>query len=73
MGTTLVVPTGPADNLETCVLFVLHLIQSARRRLWIVSPYFVPDPAVIHALQLAALRGVDVRIMLPEKPDRRLV
>ena len=71
--TAIVVPTGPADSLETCVLFVLHMIQSARQRLWIVSPYFVPDPAVIHALQLAALRGVDVRIMLPEKPDRWLV
>ena len=69
----IVIPTGPADSLETCVLYVLHLIQSARERLWIVSPYFVPDPAIIHALQLAALRGVDVRIMLPEKPDRWLV
>jgi cardiolipin synthase len=71
--TALVIPTGPADSLETCVLSVLHLIQSARQRLWIVSPYFVPDLAVIQALQLAALRGVDVRILLPEKPDRWLV
>jgi cardiolipin synthase len=71
--TALVIPTGPADNLENCVLSVLHLINSAQRRLWIVSPYFVPDPAVISALQLAAMRGVEVRILLPEKPDRRLV
>lgn len=71
--TTLVIPTGPADSLESCVLSVLHLIHSAQRRLWIVSPYFVPDPAVVSALQLAAMRGVDVRILLPEKPDRRLV
>lgn len=71
--TTLVIPTGPADTLESCMLSVLHLINSAQRRLWIVSPYFVPDPAVVSALQLAAMRGVDVRILLPEKPDRRLV
>ncbi|MET0377842.1 MAG: cardiolipin synthase [Spongiibacteraceae bacterium] len=71
--TMLIIPTGPADSLESCVLSVLHLINSAQRRLWIVSPYFVPDPAVISALQLAAMRGVDVRILLPEKPDRRLV
>lgn len=71
--TALVIPSGPADSLETCALGVLHLIQSAQRRLWIVSPYFVPDAAVVAALQLAALRGVDVRILLPEKPDRRLV
>ena len=70
---TLVVPTGPADSLESCVLFMLHLINSAKKRLWIVSPYFVPDQSTVNALQLAALRGVDVRILLPEKPDRRLV
>jgi cardiolipin synthase len=41
--------------------------------LWIASPYFVPDPPVFEALQLAALRGVDVRILLPAKPDHKLV
>ena len=71
--TALVVPTGPADSLESCVLFMLHLINSAKKRLWIVSPYFVPDPSTINALQLAALRGVDVRILLPEKADKQLV
>jgi len=69
----IVVPTGPADPLESCALFFQQLAHAAQRRLWIVSPYFVPDAAVINALQLAALRGVDVRILLPEKADRRLV
>jgi cardiolipin synthase len=69
----LVVPTGPADPLETCLLFFQQLAQSAQRRLWIVSPYFVPDVAILNALQLAALRGVDVRILLPEKADKRMV
>lgn len=69
----IVVPTGPADPLESCALFFQQLAHAAQRRLWIVSPYFVPDAAVINALQLAALRGVEVRILLPEKPDRRLV
>ncbi len=69
----LVLPTGPADELETCGLFFVQAINSARRRCWIVSPYFVPDQAVLQALQLAALRGVDVRILLPEKPDHRIV
>jgi cardiolipin synthase len=50
-----------------------HLFHAARKRLWITSPYFVPDPSVVDALQMAALRGVDVRIMLPEKPDHFLV
>jgi cardiolipin synthase len=69
----LVVPTGPADQLETCLLFFQQLVQSAQHRLWIVSPYFVPDVAILNALQLAALRGVDVRILLPEKADKRTV
>jgi len=69
----LVLPSGPADELETCALMFLHLITRARRRLWIASPYFVPDPGIIAALQLAAKRGVDVRVMVPEKSDNLLV
>lgn len=69
----LVLPSGPADELDTCGLLFTELIHSARQRIWIVSPYFVPDDTIISALQLAALRGVDVRIMLPEKPDHKLV
>ncbi len=69
----LVIPSGPADLLETCGLFFVHAINSAVSRVWIASPYFVPDPQVIGALQLAALRGVDVRILLPQKPDHFLV
>ncbi len=69
----LVLPSGPADEYDTCGLLFTELIHTARQRIWIVSPYFVPDETIISALQLAALRGVDVRIMLPEKPDHYLV
>lgn len=69
----LVLPTGPADSLDTCILNFLQLTQMAQRRLWLVSPYFVPDSALIAALQLAALRGVDVRLLLPKRTDNRLV
>jgi cardiolipin synthase A/B len=68
-----VIPTAPADDLPSCTLMFLAIIFCARKRLWITSPYFVPDEAVYDALQLAALRGVDVRIMLPNKPDHLLV
>ncbi len=70
---SLVLPTGPADSLDSCTLIYLHLINTAKQQLWIVSPYFVPDPTVISALTLAALRGVDVRILLPKNPDHLLV
>ena len=68
-----ILPSGPADTLETCGLFFVHAINSATSRVWITSPYFVPDTHITTALQVAALRGVDVRIMLPEKPDHLLV
>jgi cardiolipin synthase len=69
----LMLASGPSDDLETCELFFVHSINAAKRRLWIASPYFVPDGPLICALQLAALRGVDVRIMLPERPDHKMV
>jgi cardiolipin synthase len=47
-------------------------IAEAKTRLWIASPYFVPDIDVMTALQHAALRGVDVRILVPEVIDHRL-
>ena len=69
----LALPSGPADDLETAELFFLHMIHSAKRRVWITSPYFVPDESVVKALKLAALRGVDVRVLLPNKPDHLLI
>ncbi len=69
----LILPTGPADPLETCALMFVHAINSAAHRVWIASPYFVPNEAVINALQLAALKGVDVRIILPNKADHKVV
>ncbi|MCC7475919.1 MAG: cardiolipin synthase [Pirellulales bacterium] len=71
--TALCLASDPSDTLESCGLLFMHAINSAQHRLWIASPYFVPDEALISALQLAAIRGVDVRIMLPQKPDHKLV
>ncbi len=71
--TVLCVPSGPADQLETCTLYFLQLINSATSRLWLASPYFVPDEQIVNALELAALRGVEVRILVPEEGDSALV
>ena len=71
--TAFVLATGPADRLDVCTLFFLDLIDLAQERLWIASPYFVPDDSTLNALKLAALRGVDVRIILPDSPDHLLV
>ncbi len=69
----LVLPSGPADRLETASLMYQQAIQAAAERIWIASPYFVPDDAVVGALHLAALRGVDVRILVPDRSDNPIV
>jgi cardiolipin synthase len=68
----LMIASGPADRLETCGLMFVQAINAASKRVWI-GPYFVPDLQTLSALKLAALRGVDVRILLPEKADHRTV
>jgi cardiolipin synthase len=47
--------------------------RDSSNTLWIASPYFVPDEQFITALELAALRGVEVRILIPDKADGALV
>jgi cardiolipin synthase len=71
--TALILPTGPADRLQNCNLFFLSLIERSQYRIWIASPYFVPNGSMLNALRLAALRGVDVRIILPNRPDHLTV
>ncbi|MDQ6646458.1 MAG: cardiolipin synthase [Pseudomonadota bacterium] len=70
---TLVVACGPADAQETGSLFFTAAIHAAQRRVWLSTPYFVPDHAVRAALQLAVLRGVDVRVLIPSRPDHHTV
>ena len=69
----LVMSTGPADDIELCLLSHLSLVLSAKKRLWIGNPYFVPPEGFANALALAAQRGVDVRIMVPLTNDNLLV
>ncbi|MEO5713628.1 MAG: cardiolipin synthase [Luteolibacter sp.] len=68
-----VIPTGPADPADSWQLVVAEAANSSRKKLWIASPYFVPDEGVLTALQAAAIRGVDVRILIPERADQLLV
>jgi len=65
--------TGPADPFETCAMGFLTLIDGARERIWIATPYIVPDDKIVTALQLAAMRGVEVRVILPGLTDSWLV
>jgi cardiolipin synthase A/B len=68
-----IIPTGPADPADSWQLLVAEAANTSREKLWIASPYFVPDEGILTALQTAAIRGVDVRILIPERADQLLV
>ncbi len=67
-----IVPGSPVTFWNACPASFFEVIRSARKRLWLVSPYFVPDPALRAAIAHASLRGVDVRLLLPQNPDHIL-
>jgi cardiolipin synthase len=71
--TVLVFPSDPASEYEEAGLMYHQSIVGAEHRVWIASPYFVPDRGIVAALQLAALRGVDVRVIIPDEPDGPVV
>lgn len=65
----MIFPSAPTQRLESAGLMFVTALNSARKRVWLSAPYFVPDEAVVKALQLAALRGVDVRVITTGKGD----
>ncbi|MCH2162742.1 MAG: phospholipase D-like domain-containing protein [Phycisphaerales bacterium] len=70
--TVQVLPSGvdvPGDVLYNAVVSAIY---EARQRLWITTPYFVPDDAIMHALALAARRGIDLRVIVPDVSNQKL-
>jgi cardiolipin synthase len=67
------IPDGPDEDFETIHWTLSAALGVARERVRIVCPYFIPDQRLIAALRLAALRGVTVDILLPEKGNLRVV
>lgn len=61
--------SGPTSAMETLTDVFFMAIASARRRILIATAYFVPPQDIVRALRAAALRGVDVRIIVPEKSN----
>jgi cardiolipin synthase A/B len=64
---------GPDEHLDRLRWVFMGALHAARRHVGIWTPYFVPDQALIAALNAAALRGVEVDILLPEKSDHSIV
>lgn len=68
-GIAQVVSSGPDVKEEPMYDAILSSIYEARQRIWIVSPYFVPDDVLIRALSVQARLGLDVRIILPQRSN----
>jgi cardiolipin synthase A/B len=64
--------SGPDQQIKTIREILFAAIMKARQRVWVASPYFVPDAGLLDALCLAARSGRDVRLLLPFRPDKWL-
>ena len=68
-----IMASGPDSPLEAIHRVFVDACYAAHQRLWLATPYFVPTEAALLALTSAALRGVDVRVLVPERSDSLLV
>lgn len=68
-----IVSSGPNDNRDQIRNALIKTINSAKHTLYLQTPYFVPDESLLNALKIAALSGVDVRVMIPGNPDKRVM
>jgi cardiolipin synthase A/B len=64
---------GPDNEWEVIKHLFFAMITSAKKSIWIASPYFVPDEDILTALKVAALSGIDVRLLVPQRPDKKIV
>ncbi|WP_066294897.1 cardiolipin synthase [Bacillus sp. FJAT-29937] len=64
---------GPDNEWSVIKNIFFSMITSAEKSVWIASPYFIPDEDIFSALKIAALSGIDVRLLVPKNPDKRIV
>ncbi|MFK9095300.1 cardiolipin synthase [Bacillus salipaludis] len=64
---------GPDNEWSVIKNIFFSMIASAKKSVWIASPYFIPDEDIFSAIKVAALSGVDVRLLVPNRPDKRIV
>jgi cardiolipin synthase len=67
------IPDGPDEDFEALIIAILGALSQATHSVRIVTPYFLPDPTLIDALRVAALRGVQVDVLLPARGNLRFV
>lgn len=64
---------GPDSEWTAIKNIFFTMMTSAEKSIWIASPYFIPDVDIFQALKVAALSGLDVRILVPKNPDKHIV
>jgi cardiolipin synthase A/B len=67
------IPGGPDNEWSVIKNIFFSMITSAKQSVWIASPYFIPDEDIFSAIKVAALSGIDVRLLVPNRPDKRIV
>lgn len=67
------IPSGPDNELAPTLRVMVEAMHKAERRIWLTTPYFVPDESAFLALTSAALRGVEVKLLVPFKTDTYIV
>src|SRR5690554_320356 len=68
-----IIASGPDMRWEIIKKLFFKMITTAKSSIWIASPYFIPDEDMLSALKIASLSGVDVRLLVPSKADKRIV
>ncbi|WP_088809740.1 MULTISPECIES: cardiolipin synthase [Listeria] len=68
-----IVSSGPDSEWQQIKNGYIKMINSAKKSIYLQSPYFIPDASLFEALKIASLSGIDVRIMIPNKPDHAFV
>jgi cardiolipin synthase len=68
-----IVSSGPDSTFNSIKNGYLKMIGKAEKNIYIETPYFIPDDSILEALKIASLSGVDVRIIIPSKPDHPFV
>jgi cardiolipin synthase len=68
-----IVTSGPDTEWEQIKTSYIRMILDAKEYIYLQTPYFIPDDSVLDAIRIASMSGVDVRVMIPNKPDHLFV
>ena len=68
-----IITSGPDLTNQPIKESLLKMILSAKDKIYIQTPYFIPDEPMLSALKIASMSGVEIKIMIPSKPDKKFV